>query len=70
MPRPTTASTPYLRHGMAEAYAVNERINQLVLENLNPRAWRAQFPDRKKARTIAAIFSHVHNVRCKWLRLW
>jgi uncharacterized damage-inducible protein DinB len=53
---------------MQETYAVNDRMNQLVLEHLDPRAWRAQLPGTK-GRTIAAIFTHVHNVRCKWLRL-
>jgi uncharacterized damage-inducible protein DinB len=53
---------------MEESFAVNERMNQLVLEHLDPRAWRAQLPG-SKGRTIAAIFSHVHNIRRKWLRL-
>jgi len=53
---------------MAEAYAVNDQMNQLVLEHLDARAWRAK-PPGKKGRTIAAIFSHVHNIRRKWLRL-
>jgi uncharacterized damage-inducible protein DinB len=53
---------------MVEAYALNERINQLLLERLDPRAWRPK-PSGKATRTIAAIFTHVHNVRCKWLRL-
>ena len=68
MPRPVTARVPDLRQGMLEAYAVNERVNQIVLEHLDPRAWRAQVPG-SKGRTIAAVFAHVHNVRCKWLRL-
>ena len=53
---------------MAEAYAVNDRMNQLVLEHLDPRAWRAK-PPGGRGRTIAAIFSHMHNIRRKWLRL-
>lgn len=53
---------------MAEAYAVNDRMNQIVIEHLDPRAWRAK-PPGNKGRTIAAIFSHVHNIRRKWLRL-
>jgi len=53
---------------MPEIYAVNERMNQLVLEYLDPRAWRAELPGGK-VRTIAAIFAHLHNIRCKWLRL-
>lgn len=53
---------------MVQAYALNERMNQLLLEHLDPRAWGAK-PSGKGARTIAGIFAHVHNVRCKWLRL-
>jgi len=53
---------------MAEAFAVNDQMNQLVLEHLDPRAWRAK-PPGDKGRTIAAIFAHVHNIRRKWLRL-
>jgi uncharacterized damage-inducible protein DinB len=53
---------------LLETYAVNDRMNQLILEHLDPRAWRAKPPGRN-ARTIAAIFAHVHNIRRKWLRL-
>src|SRR5262249_55610839 len=42
--------------------------NQLVLSFLDPKAWRAKPPGRN-ARTIAAIFTHMHNIRRKWLRL-
>ena len=52
---------------MAEAFAVNDRMYQMILDNLDPRAWHAEPPD--KGRTIAAIFAHVHNVRRKWVRL-
>ena len=68
MPRPACTSAPHLRQGIQETYAVNDRINQLLLERLDPRAWRAAMPG-SKGRTIAAIFAHIHNVRCKWLRL-
>ncbi len=50
-----------------EIFAANERMNQLLLEHLDPAAWRAKPP--ANVRTIAAIFTHVHNVRCKWIRL-
>jgi uncharacterized damage-inducible protein DinB len=39
----------------------------MLIERLDPAAWKAQPPG--KVRSIAAIFSHVHNVRCKWIRL-
>ena len=68
MSRPASPRAPDLRQGMLEAHAVNDRLHQLVLEHLDPRAWRAQLPG-SKGRTIAAIFAHVHNIRCKWLRL-
>jgi uncharacterized damage-inducible protein DinB len=48
-------------------FAVNDRMNQLLIEHLDPAAWRAKPPG--KTRTIAAIFTHVHNVRTKWVRL-
>jgi len=57
---------PYLV--LLETYAVNERMNQLLLGHLDPRLWLAK-PPGGKGRTIAAIFAHVHNIRHKWLRL-
>jgi uncharacterized damage-inducible protein DinB len=56
------------RQVLVEAFAVNERMNQLLLEHLDHRAWQAR-PPGGKGRTIAAIFTHVHNIRTKWLRL-
>ncbi len=48
-------------------FAANDRINQMLIEHLDPAAWRAKPPG--KSRTIAAIFTHMHNVRTKWVRL-
>ena len=53
---------------LLETYAVNERMNQVLLEHLDPRLWRAK-PPGGKGRTVAAILTHVHNIRRKWLRL-
>jgi hypothetical protein len=50
-----------------QIFAANERMNQVLIEHLDPTAWRAKPPG--KARTIAAIFTHMHNVRSKWVRL-
>jgi len=58
-------------------FAANERMNQILIEHLDPAAWTAKLqlaksPSAKpsgKARTIAAIFTHMHNVRTKWVRL-
>ncbi len=53
---------------LLESYRLNERMNQMVLKALDPAAWRAQLPG-SEVRTIAAIATHVHNVRRKWIRL-
>jgi uncharacterized damage-inducible protein DinB len=51
----------------AQIFAANDRMNQMLIEHLDPAAWKATPPG--KTRTIAAIFTHVHNVRTKWVRL-
>jgi uncharacterized damage-inducible protein DinB len=48
-------------------FAANDRMNQSLIEHLDPGAWMAK--PSGKVRTIAAVFTHVHNVRCKWIRL-
>ncbi|MGB6827041.1 MAG: DinB family protein [Terracidiphilus sp.] len=48
-------------------FAVSEHMNQLLIEHVAPEAWSAEPPGN--VRTIAAIFTHVHNVRTKWIRL-
>jgi uncharacterized damage-inducible protein DinB len=51
----------------ARIFTANERMNQLLIEHLDATAWNAKPPG--KVRAIAAIFTHMHNVRCKWVRL-
>ena len=68
MPRATALPASDFNQAFLETFQVNDRMNQLILENLDPQAWHAKPPGRN-LRTIAAIFSHVHNVRRKWLRL-
>jgi len=62
----------------AQIFLANDRMNQMLIEHLDPAAWGAKPPTAKptakppgknKVRTIAAIFTHMHNVRCKWVRL-
>jgi uncharacterized damage-inducible protein DinB len=68
MTRAATVPTAEFNQALLEIYVVNERMNQMVLERLDPRAWRTKGPG-VKIRTIAAIFAHMHHVRRKWLRL-
>ena len=56
-----------LGRAAVQIFAANERMNQMLIEHLDPRAWRAKPPC--KVRPIAAIFTHMHNVRAKWVRL-
>jgi uncharacterized damage-inducible protein DinB len=50
-----------------QIFAANDRMNQILIEHIDPAAWKAKPPG--KVRTIAAIFTHMHNVRTKWVRL-
>lgn len=54
---------------LIETYSVNDAMNDILLANLDPRAWRADPPGKKgSGRTIAAIFAHLHNCRLVWLK--
>ena len=58
---------PELDQAAAKLFAASDRMNQRLIEHLDTAAWTASPPG--KVRTIAAIFTHMHNVRCKWIRL-
>jgi uncharacterized damage-inducible protein DinB len=51
----------------ARIFLASDRMNQLLIQHLDPAAWRSKPP--ANTRTIAAIFTHMHNARCKWVRL-
>ncbi len=53
----------------SQIFRASDRMNQMLIEHLDPAAWRAKPPGKNKVRTIAAIFTHMHNMRCKWVRL-
>ena len=58
-----------LGRAAVQIFEASERMNQVLIEDLDPAVWRAKPPGKNKVRTIAAIFTHMHNVRCKWVRL-
>src|ERR1700683_4028038 len=65
----THAGLAEIRDSLLETYTCNDAMNQLILAELDPRAWRAQAPGEKRGgRTIAAIFAHLHNCRLSWLK--
>jgi uncharacterized damage-inducible protein DinB len=71
-----------LGRAAVQIFAANERMNQMLIEHLDPAAWvtkptiakplTGKPPGKGRhitTRSIAAIFTHMHNVRCKWVRL-
>jgi uncharacterized damage-inducible protein DinB len=60
-----------LGRAAVQIFAANDCMNQILIEHLDPAAWRAKPPGNPpgKVRSIAAIFTHMHNVRTKWIRL-
>jgi uncharacterized damage-inducible protein DinB len=71
MRKTTEPSLADLRDVIIETWAVNDAMNQLLLEHLDPPAWRAQLPGTRsnRTRTIGAMVAHIHNCRLNWLRL-
>ena len=71
---PKQTSKPAARADVAtvlvEMFAANGAMNDLLLANLNPKAWRAPHPlhTRGEGRTIAAIFVHMHHCNRNWIR--
>jgi uncharacterized damage-inducible protein DinB len=55
---------------LVEMFAANGAMNDLLLANLDPKAWRAPNPlhTRGEGRTIAAIFVHMHHCNRNWIR--
>src|ERR1700722_15882111 len=54
-----------LRQSLLETFAINQKANELLLANVSDAAWQMPTPTGK-GRTIAAIASHMHNVRLMW----
>ncbi len=55
---PVAGSARNAAQALIESYAVNDRMYQIVLEHLDPAAWRARLPGIR-GRTIADIVAHV-----------
>jgi uncharacterized damage-inducible protein DinB len=60
--------TSQLPTALLNAFDTNDRINQYLIENVAPAAWKAKLSDGK-GRTISAIVAHMHNVRVMWLKV-
>ncbi len=67
MPTHQQKAQTQLSRAAVRIFAANDRMNQVLIEHLDPGAWKAKPPGN--VRTMAAIFTHMHNVRAKWVRL-
>lgn len=70
MPKPKVHSQEpraLLGRAAVRIFSANDRMNQMLIEQLHPSVWLAKPPG--DTRPIAAIFTHMHNVRTKWIRL-
>jgi uncharacterized damage-inducible protein DinB len=68
---PTGAGTTFasqLPAALLNTFDTNHRINQYLIDNIAPAAWKAK-PADGKGRTISAIVAHMHNVRVMWLKV-
>ena len=64
-----------VREVLLELFAASGEMDQLLLEHLDPRAWRAPLEKsdkrngkKREGRTLAMIFAHLHNCRVNWIR--
>jgi uncharacterized damage-inducible protein DinB len=67
---PKAASRADAATVLVEMFAANGAMNDLLLANLNAKAWRAPHPlhTRGEGRTLAAIFVHMHHCNRNWIR--
>jgi uncharacterized damage-inducible protein DinB len=54
------------KKSLVEAFAINEKANQLLLRNITDAAWQAR-PPSGKGRSVGSIAVHIHHVRLMWL---
>ncbi len=64
-PGATSAALDF-KQSLLNTFAINQKANELLLANFSDVAWQMSTPTGK-GRTIAAIASHMHNVRLMWL---
>ena len=52
---------------LLRAYSSSARINQYLVEQLDPAVWRARPDGTEKVRTIAELVAHLHNCGLRYL---
>ena len=67
MPKSATTTAFVASDAVLNAFDINDRINQYMIDNLPAEAWRAE-PPGGKGRDAASMVAHMHNVRVMWLK--
>lgn len=52
---------------LLDAWRTNNRVTAFLIENLPVEVWEAAVPGAPR-RTVRMIASHMHNVRCMWIK--
>ena len=61
-------SPPDLRETILDAWSTNNRVTLFLFEQLPPDLWAARVPGAPR-RTIRMIAGHIHNARCRWIKV-
>jgi uncharacterized damage-inducible protein DinB len=70
MPRPPAPRRLDPATALLRAYSASARINQYLVQRVDPAVWRAMPPGterRRGTRTIAALVAHLHNCGLRYL---
>jgi uncharacterized damage-inducible protein DinB len=65
---PAKRAAPFdVNAALLRAYTASARVNEYLIERLEPALWRAK-PPARRMRTIAALVAHMHNCGLVYLR--
>lgn len=53
---------------IVEAWRINHRVNELLIDHISPKGMRSTLSPRG-GRDVAQQFGHLHNVRLRWLEV-
>ena len=56
-----------LRDVILNAWATNDQVTAFLVERLGADLWEAKMPGAPR-RSVRTLVSHIHNVRCRWIK--
>ncbi len=63
---PSRRRQPVVKDALLRAYSANARVNQYLVEHLDPAVSRAR--PRRGGRTVAALVAHLYNSGLRYVR--